>query len=1089
MASANAHFQTALKLHQDGHLARAEPLYREILQHDPNHIDANCLLGTLFMQVGKLEESVRFLRQAVSLQPTHSIAHNNLGHALHDMGNLDAAIREYQTAVRLDPSFTEALNNLGCAVRETGQLERSGEIFSQVISLDPSSASAYFNLGLVKLGQKDTLSAIHYFEKATQFRRDYFEAWVNLGHAYYQENQYEKALTSFDQAKTIKPNDAGLMCNYGAVYIRQRLFTQARQVFQAALTAQPDYAEAYANLGHICQEESKYKEAIEYYEQALRFNPSYVDPLINLGVCYQHEERIEEAVKALEHALRIEPDRYEARLIYGGILYRALRCDESERELLWCLSRDPNSVNALNTLGSVYLFRGQYKKALELYRRAIVIEPTNALAHWNAGTTLLSLGELAEGWVEWDWGTQTKERSLAQRYTFPMWSGERLQQKTILIYAEQGLGDELLFASCFEEIIAQAGRCIIQCDPRLEPLFARSFPKAIIHGAIREESHGWLEALGRIDYQCPAGTLPRYLRYRLDEFPKHRGYLLTSLDKVNEWRQRVAEHGKGLRVGLAWRGFRIDFRRAASYTNLDKWAPILTVPGITFVSMQTGDVRDEINKVKRETNANIVHFQELDCANDIDNLAALTASLDLVISPEMTLYNLAGSIGVPTWVLASHAMKRPWAALGTKSLPWYPSVRLFQQDTPGDWNQLFEQIGFELRKLQVNNSRKDEAVKTTKVSAHSINSPSATKNYLPQTPIHDSLSTLIHNGNTVVDISYQESEVAELLRQKVGLTGRVILLSVKSGYIELPEDMNACDVLRVAADANPVTSLCIMARNIVRWRPIILIEVASEFAYSELAGVLDGLDYKIAAHLAGTRGEVKSTTVVCAPMPSVNRKNPSYLFRDPLAVYGVRSDDYSFVSTNSVVPNDVSASFFGAAILPYARVVRALIRTSSAVSILEYGAGSLQQYAIPVVLDRMRFNSLQDYWGTHDVSAYEPSVDGIDQLATGPYDGLLCPGLLTRIPPADAPWVIKEMFERAKKFVFARVNSDELSSITATFGDAGIRSEGWWIGIFECVSQQYKVPYLLVVERSDEKLSSTSHWYGNFNVEEILPHL
>lgn len=1085
MVSANAHFQSALKFHQDGNYALAEPLYREILQHEPNHIDANCLLGTLFMQVGRLEESVRFLRQAVSLQPSHSIAHNNLGHALHDMGKIEAAIREYQTAVRLDPSFTEALNNLGCAMRESGQLEKSGEIFNRVISLDPNSASGYFNLGLVKLGQKDPSSAIAHFEQATQLRHDYFEAWMNLGHACYQEKQYEKSLVAFNQAKKIKPNDAGLICNIGAVYMRQKNNTIARQMFQVAIAVQPDFAEAYANLGHLCQEERKFKEAISHYEKAIAHSPNYVDPLINLGVCYQHEERIEDAVKALDRALRLEPDRYEARLIYGGLLYRALRCDEAERELVWCLDREPNSVNALNSLGSVYLFRGQFRKALELYRRAISIEPNNALAHWNAGTTLLSLGELSEGWVEWDWGTQTKERSLAQRYTYPMWSGERLHDKTILIYAEQGLGDEILFASCVADIIEQAGRCVIQCDPRLAQLFSRSFPKAIIHGADREESHAWLDEIGCIDYQCPSGSLPRYLRYRLDQFHNHSGYLKYSPDKKIEWQRKISEQGQGLRIGLAWRGFKIDFRRAASYTNLINWTPILTVPGITFVSLQTGDVREEINQVRRETKANIVHFQELDFANDIDSLAALTASLDLVLSPEMTVYNLAGSVGVPTWVLASYAMKRPWAALGTQYLPWYPSVRLYQQATPGDWSELFERTGTDLKNYLKKASRKDSASMTETITARPRVLSVSPEQAISHEPIQELITSFIHYGNTVVDVTYQNTGVGSTLQKRVGPTGRVINLQVKSGSMVLPQDLKACDVVRIAVDADPVTSLCILARDVVRWRPILLLELSYGGVYTELAGVLNGLDYKIAANLDGAQGEIKTTTVVCAPMPPVSRENPSHLFSDPLAAYGAGSKDPFIKMADSVIPGDASANFLGSAVLPYARIVRALIRTSQATTILEYGAGTLQQYAIPLVLDRIRFSSLQDYWGTHDVSAYEPTIAGFDLLNVGPCDGVLCPDLLTRIPPADAPWVVKEIFDRARKFVFARVSSDESILTTLSTGDTGIRSIGWWLGLFECIANMYGIPYLLVAETGHEKGKSETHWFGNFNVKEI----
>ncbi len=140
---------------------------------------------------------------------------------------------------------------------------------------------------------------------------------------------------------------------------------------------------------------------------------------------------------------------------------------------------------------------------MHCYGKAIEIAPDNALAHWNRGLRLLAMGDLDQGWEEYDWGLHTKERALSQRYSFLIWDGSDLSGKTILVYAEQGVGDEVLFASCLADVIERAERCVVQCDPRLAPLFSRSFPQATVHGGERDEEPTWLQYLGRIDVQCP----------------------------------------------------------------------------------------------------------------------------------------------------------------------------------------------------------------------------------------------------------------------------------------------------------------------------------------------------------------------------------------------------------------------------------------------------------------------------------------------------------------------------------------------------------------------------------------------------------
>lgn len=1077
MVSANVSFQTALQLHQNGNFVSAEPLYREILQHEPNHVDANCLLGTLFMQVGRLEESVRYLRQAVELQPNHPVAHNNLGHALHDLGNVDAAIAEYNRALKLEPQFIEALNNLGCAFRETKRFNEASAIFKRIIALDPDYVIAYSNLGLVALDRHDYDEAIRWFSAAVDRRADYAEAWQNLGHAQREKRDYAVAIASYMEAAKQRPGDARLLCHLGVVYHLTKDYANAKRCYEQAATIDPALAEAHAGLGNLCYETQADEQAIHYYLTALSFRPDYAEPLINLGVCYQRQDKIKEAIETIEKAVRLEPNRLEARLTRGGIYFKARRFDEAENEFHWCLTCKPTCTDALLNLGSVSQARGDYSQALVWYTRVIELEPRNAMAHWNSGTTRLSMGDLARGWPEWDWGTQTKERPLAHRYALPNWGGEDLRGKTLLVYAEQGLGDEILFSSCIPDVIQSAERCIIQCDRRLEGLFRRSFPAASVRGVEREQDLSWAAEFGEIHYQCPIGSLPRYLRSTHSQFPQHHGYLVADSNRESFWRQRLNALGPGLKVGFAWRGYKMDSHRELSYTDLASWWPILTVPGVHFICLQTGAIADELAAARPMIGDGVVRFDEVDYVNDIDDCAALIASLDLVISPEMTVYNLAAALGITTWVVASNAMKRPWVTLGTPNLPWYPSVRLFRQETIGDWVPLFAQVGGKMRDLMAQ-TRPPALGEVNSGMVATLGGPSY------ESPEQGLLRNVIQPGNIVWYFGSGTPARLNQCEACVGGMGKVMVAEQQptGGTATLPpEAQGRCDVIVLDRHVNAVSLLCRQSHLMGQLRPLIILELGVSDPHGELAGVLDALSYRIFEQASVSDDVVMA---VCAPLPPVSREHPSVNYRDPLAVYGGAgqlSDRAGLLQC--AVPGDESTRFFGAAILPYLRTIHALIKASGAKSLLEYGAGTLTQYATPIAFGGVLYGSVQDYWGTQDISAYEPSIAGFDTLPIGPFDGVLCADLLTRIPPQDAPWVVHELCARTQRFVFARVLSN--GDVSVANADTTLRTAAWWVGLFECIASQYGIAYLVVVEQVGQTPGTPPQWYGNFALDEV----
>ena len=307
----------------------------------------------------------------------------------------------------------------------------------------------------------------------------------------------------------------------------------------------------------------------------------------------------------------------------------------------------------------------------------------------------LTQGNLQQGWEGYEWRWQT----IAQRRAFPMppWDGGSLANRTLLVHAEQGIGDELLFASCFPEVVAQAGHAVIECAPRLATLLQRSFPTATVCAGRRlNDDLSWLHQLPAIDVQVAAGSLPRYSRSTLAQFPPRARYLVPDVVRQAFWRQRLATLGSGLLVGLSWRSL-ASRCGAPHYTCLEQWDTVLQVPGLHWVNLQYDDSASELTAAQQRLGITIHTWSDLDVFHDLEGVAALMSGLDLVIAPETMMAVLAASLGQPVWRLS--IFTRDWDGLGTEVVPWFPSMRLYRQPRSGDWQSVLAWVAHDLRCL------------------------------------------------------------------------------------------------------------------------------------------------------------------------------------------------------------------------------------------------------------------------------------------------------------------------------------------------------------------------------------------------------
>ncbi len=497
---------------------------------------------------------------------------------------------------------------------------------------------------------EDALAAYH-AEAAVALAPDHKQARVLAAAALRRQGLAKPARVHLREALKADANDVPILTLMAEMLVEARQDELAMRHFRRALTLAPDDVDLRANYGaFLMRPESEggdWAKARRQFEHALARAPDCASALANLGVLEHQEGRFARALALLERAcaaLRDDPPR----------LSQALR----------------NAADALRDLGRL-------DRALERYDAALAADPGNAEAASNRAMVLLLGGRYADGFDAYEarWSLPGARRPT---HATPAWDGAPLAGGRLAVLAEQGVGDQIMFAECLGDAAARAPRPVVTVDPRLVALFARSFPKAdvVAHGDPPDPAL----AAEDIAAHIAIGSLPRLLRRSVDAFSRHAGYLRPDPQRVAALRAHFAALGPGRTVGISWRSGSTAGGALRSADLATDWAPILDAPGCRFVNLQYGDVDDELAAAPVE-----VHLEPgLDLRDDLDGLAAAIAALDLVVTTANVTAHMAGAVGRTAFTLVPAQPSWRWLARGVRC-PWYPALRLFRQGAPGDW--------------------------------------------------------------------------------------------------------------------------------------------------------------------------------------------------------------------------------------------------------------------------------------------------------------------------------------------------------------------------------------------------------------------
>jgi tetratricopeptide (TPR) repeat protein len=660
--------QSAYEFHRQGNLKQAGSLYDKILKKQPDNANVLHMRGVISCQTGNYASAIKYITKALHLDPDNSEAHCNLGVALQEKGLLDDAIAYYQKAIVLNPSFAKAHCNLGVALQEKGLLDDAIAHYQKAIVLNPSFAKAFSNLGNALREKGHIDEAMSYCKKALEIDPSFAETYCNLGVVLREKGQLDSAIAHYQKAIELNPSFAKAYCNLGVALQEKGLLDDAIAYYQKAIALNPFFKKAYSNLVNTLREQGKFDEALPYCKKAIEIAPQSAEVYCNLGNVLQEKGLFEEAIRYYQEAL----------------------------------DHDPSLAEVYCNLGNISCEKGEIDESMMYYQKALELTPSYETAHFNMSVPLLLSGRYKEGWEKYEWRWKTKEflkQSFAHQpdqFSQPLWDGSYLGGKSILIFAEQGIGDEIMFASCFQQIIEQAGECFVECDKRLIPIFSRSFPKAMLIERIKG-TDARSSGLPRTDVVIPAGSLPGFLRTDLNAFSGKR-YLVPDAEKVQMWRNRFSELGEGIKVGISWRGGAKPGVRRKRTIELGQWGGLFSLGGIHYINLQYGDCKGELGEIREKLGIPIKDWEDADPLKDLDNFAAEIAALDLVITVDNSTVHMAGALGKPVWVLLPFAPDWRWM-LDREDSPWYSTVRLFRQPAPGDWESVMAKVRDELLKL------------------------------------------------------------------------------------------------------------------------------------------------------------------------------------------------------------------------------------------------------------------------------------------------------------------------------------------------------------------------------------------------------
>ncbi len=598
---------------------------------------------------GESEESDRVLSVEEALE---------LAFSRFDDGRILDAERLCRLVLEQVGDQVDAIQLLGSVLNERGAYGEAIELLSRAISQAPGYAHLHNNLAMALYKAGKIQESVSHFGKAVEIRPDFAKAYNNMAVALMKLGRFDEAVAACREAVRLQVDFKQAYNNLGLALKKKGQLENSVLSFEKALELDGDYAEALGNLGIVQIDQGRLEKAMSNLFKAVRIDPASAEFWNNLGVVFNRQGLLEEAVTACETAIDLRADYVEAH----------------------------------NNLGTVFMELGRYAEAKASFERSIAIEPEMAQAHHNLSLVLLVTGEFEQGWDEYEWrwkhsGFSTPLRGFSQ----PWWTGSVSDVGKLLVWAEQGIGDEVHFSVLIGHILSRGIEVVVECDRRLVGLLKRSYPGMVV--VERTDPASSLLSDSSITHQIPMVSIPRVLGLSPDTMAFEKAYLVPDAVLRDQFRVEYKGDSGALLVGIS---FRSQNTQEGSKRSIDlpQWGPIFHVQGVRFVNLQYGDCLAQLREVYDRFGVEILQDKRVDPLKDLESFAAQMASMDLVISVDNSTVHFAGALGVEVWTMLPSAPDWRWGLEGDRTR-WYQTMRLFRQEQD-DWSAVIARVASEL---------------------------------------------------------------------------------------------------------------------------------------------------------------------------------------------------------------------------------------------------------------------------------------------------------------------------------------------------------------------------------------------------------
>jgi tetratricopeptide (TPR) repeat protein len=575
--------------------------------------------------------------------------------AAHRRGDLDSAEAAYRAILRRQQKHYDATQLLGALLHQRGRNKEAETVLRRAIVLNPKISIAHNNLGNAVRALGRSEEALGHFGRAIVLDPGYADAFNNRGNALNDLGYSADALADYDCALLKNPEHANALQKSARILAELGRVDEALSRNARAIAVGRPSAEIFLRSGNVFLHLNRPNEALEDYEKALALDPTYKLAVIAKSAALEALDRPQDALENFDLALSAMPG--DASLLY-------------------------NKASVLKSLGRI-------DAACEFYRKALAIAPDDPDAKANFGMTLLLKGDFAAGWRAYEY--RWSQRGLVgkrPRLSIPQWNGEGLAGRSIIVYAEQGLGDIVQFSRYLPILKGQGAEVSFLAATGMHTLLRAAYPGVrLLEDVTQVENQ-------RFDFQCPLLSLPLHFETRLGTIPAIVPYVRADPERINRWRKRIGTHG--FKVGICWQGnpsVSVDVKRSLP---LKAFSALASVPGVRLIGLQKKDGLDQIEQADFGVETLGSDFDASE--NKFLDTMAVMECVDLVISPDTSIAHVAGALARPTWVALKHVPDWRWM-LGRDDTPWYPTMRLFRQNSIDDWDGVFAHMRVELMNL------------------------------------------------------------------------------------------------------------------------------------------------------------------------------------------------------------------------------------------------------------------------------------------------------------------------------------------------------------------------------------------------------